>query len=138
MKNIILILTLILTAVSCNNTTKADTNLEENRAKSYDENDGFITIKGDFIYDEKTDAAIIQISDNAIYAVAVDDKMHQLNKQANTFKKDKFDMIPVTVRVKKIKNDLPNSFWEYKLEIQDILNVEAPKADDDNTIKLGK
>lgn len=136
MKHITLIIALIFTLTSCKNDTSEAVSLEENRAKSYDANDGLITIKGDFLYDPINNAAILQKNENTIYAVVVDDNMHLLNEKAKPFKTDKFSYVPVTVRVNKLKNDNPNSIWEYKLEIKAILNIEQSKPEDKETIKL--
>ena len=57
MKKIAIILLVLMSFVSCKNETKQEANLEENRAKSYDQNDGFITMKGEFVYDADQNAA---------------------------------------------------------------------------------
>lgn len=134
MKKIIFLLVFAVTFTACKNEPK-EVNLEENRSKSYDQNDGFITVKGEFIYIEKDNAAVLQTA-SQIYGVVVDDNMHKLNKQVSDFKKEDTDMVPVTVRVNRIKSNDPNT-WEYKVEIKEILNIEEPSQNKDDVIKLG-
>jgi hypothetical protein len=119
--------------VSCKNETKPEVNLEENRAKSYDKNDGFVTMKGEFVY--YADAAVFQTS-NEIYGVVIDEKMHQLDAQVKAFKKEATDMVPVTVRVKKFEKAEGEEGWQYKVEIKEILKVDAPDPNKKDVIKL--
>ncbi len=134
MKKINLIIILVLVLVACKNETKTEVNLEENREKSYDANDGFVTMKGEFVY--YADAAVFQTS-NEIYGVVIDDNMHQLEKQVKAFKKEATDMVPVTVRVRKFEKDADEEGWQYKVEIKEILKVEAPDPNKEDVIKLG-
>jgi hypothetical protein len=119
--------------VSCKNDSKQNVDLEENRAKSYDENDGFVTMRGEFIY--YADAAVFQTS-NEIYGVVIDENMLQLEKQVNVFKKEETDMVPVTVRVRKFKKAEGEEGWQYRVEIKEILKVEAPDPNKQDVIKL--
>ncbi len=83
MKKISLIISLSLVVFACKNETKTDVNLEDNRAKSYDQNDGYITMRGDFVY--YADAAVLQ-TPTEIYGVVIDEQMHLLDKQVKAFK----------------------------------------------------
>ncbi|WP_299121637.1 hypothetical protein [uncultured Winogradskyella sp.] len=136
MKKINLILIISLVLFACKNETKTEVNLEENRAKSYDQNDGLIAIKGDFVYDKKQNAAVLQ-TETEIYGVVIDDNMHLLNEKVTPLKIDEFTSIPVTVRVKRIENTNPDILWEQVLEIKEILKVEAPNPNKEDVIKLG-
>ncbi len=136
MKKIAIILLALISFVSCKNETKKEANLEENRAKSYDQNDGFITMKGEFVYDADQNAAVFESPNGTIYAVVVDESMHQLNEKVKPFKEHKYTSVPVTVRVKKSKNTNPNIKWEEALEIKDILKVEKPNPNKEDVIKL--
>ncbi|WP_243473530.1 hypothetical protein [Winogradskyella sp. MH6] len=136
MKKIAIILLALISFVSCKNETKKEANLEENRAKSYDQNDGFITMKGEFVYDADQNAAVFESPNGTIYAVVVDENMHQLNEKVKPFKEHKYTSVPVTVRVKKSKNTNPNIKWEEALEIKDILKVEKPNPNKEDVIKL--
>ncbi|MCA0152506.1 hypothetical protein [Winogradskyella vincentii] len=135
MKKIVCILIAIISFSSCKNDAKQNVNLEENRAKSYDANDGFITMKGDFVYDANKNAAVFQ-SGNDIYGVIVDDNMKALNEKVKPFKEDEYTSVPVTVRVKRIENSNEASLWKYNLEIKEILKVETPDPNKDDVIKL--
>lgn len=119
--------------VSCRNDKTENVDLKENQSKSYDQNDGLITMKGDFVY--YADAAVLQ-TPQEIYGVVIDENMHALNDRANEFKKEATDMVPVTVRVKKIEKPKDEEGWEYRVEIKEILKVEAPKENQDDVIKL--
>lgn len=127
MKKIAIILLAIMSFVGCK---------DENRAKSYDQNDGYITMKGEFVYDADQNAAVFESPSGTIYAVVVDDNMHQLNEKVKPFKEHKYTSVPVTVRVKKAKNTNPKIEWEYTLEIKDILKVEKPNPKKEDVIKL--
>jgi hypothetical protein len=135
MKKITLIIGLSLVLFTCKNETKAEVNLEENRAKSYDQNDGFITVKGEFVY--YADAAVLQTK-SEIYGVVIDENMHLLDEQVKAFKKEATDMVSVTVRVRKFKKPENEEGWPYRVEIKDILKVEAPNPDKEDVIKLTK
>lgn len=133
MKKINFIIVLTLVVFACKNKTKTEINLEENRAKSYSETDGLITMKGEFIY--YADAAVFQTS-NEIYGVVIDENMHQLESQVKAYKKEATDMIPVTVRVKKIQKSEGEEGWPFRVEIKEILKVEAPDPNRKDIIKL--
>ena len=133
MKKIHLIIILALVVFACKNETKSEVNLEENRAKSYDQNDGIITLKGDFVY--YGDAAVLQTADE-IYGVVIDENMQLLETQVKAFKTEPTDMVPVTVRVKKTEKNKDEEGWQYRVEIKEILKVEAPDPESKDVIKL--
>ena len=133
MKKINLIVILALVLFACKNEAKTEVNLEENRAKSYDENDGLVTMKGEFVY--YADAAVFQTS-NEIYGVVIDENLQLLEKQVKPFKKEETDMVPVTVRVRKFEKAEDEEGWQYLVEIKEILKVEAPDPDKKDVIKL--
>ncbi len=136
MKKIVVILIVSISFFACKNDTKQETvDLEENRAKSYDQNDGFITMKGEFVYDADKEAAVFQ-TPNEVYGVVVDDNMHLLNEKVKPFKTDEYTSVPVTIRVKRIENTDQNILWDNILEVKDILKVEAPNPDKEDVIKL--
>ncbi len=133
MKKINLIVILVLVLFACKNEVKTEVNLEENRAKSYDENDGFVTMKGEFVY--YADAAVFQTS-NEIYGVVIDENLQLLEKQVKPFKKEATDMVPVTIRVRKFEKAEGEEGWQYRVEIKEILKVEAPDPNKKDVIKL--
>jgi len=119
-----------------NDTTEKDVNLEDNRAKSYDQSDGYITMKGEFLYDAKNEAAVFELSNGTIYGVVVDNNMLALNDKVKPFKTHEYTSVPVTVRVNRIKNTDQNILWDNILEIKDILKVEAPDPNKKDVIQL--
>ena len=126
-------MTITLCFSSCKNEVKQEVNLEENRAKSYDQNDGLITMKGEFVY--YGDAAVLQTA-NEIYGVVIDENLQLLEKQAKQFKKEATDMVPVTIRVRKFEKPEGEEGWQYRVEIKEILKVEAPNPNKEDVIKL--
>ena len=134
MKKFLFILALGVVIISCKNEKSKDIDLEENRSKSYNQDDGLITMKGEFIY--HSDAAILQTK-TEIYAVVIDENMHLLEEQVKPFKKSETDMVPVTVRVRKFEKPEMEEGWQYRIEIKDILKVEAPEENKNDVIKLG-
>lgn len=125
----------LVSIVSCKNETKQAVDLEDNRAKSYDQNDGLITLKGDFVY--YADAAVLQTK-SEIYGVVIDDNLQLLEAQVKAFKKEATDMVPVTVRVRKFEKNKDEEGWQYRIEIKEILKVEAPNPESKDVIKLAK
>jgi hypothetical protein len=126
-------LMLCLVMMACKNDPNQATSLEESRDKSYSQNDGLITMKGEFVY--YADAAVLQTK-NDIYGVVIDKNMHALADQVKPFKTEDTDMVPVTVRVRKFEKPKDEEGWPYRVEIKDILKVEAPSKNRDDVIKL--
>ena len=136
MKKINLIVIIALVMFSCKNETKtSDVNLEENRAKSYNQNDGLVTLKGEFVY--YGDASVLQ-TPKEIYGVVIDDNLQLLEQQVKAFKKEATDMVPVTVRVRKFEKPEGEEGWPFRVEIKEILKVEAPNPESKDVIKLAK
>jgi hypothetical protein len=122
--------------VACKNDNKKESvNAEIETSSSYDQNDGLITLKGDFIYDENQNAAVIQTANSTIYGVVVDDNMKALNEKVKAFKKENTDMVPVTVRVRRFESNEENT-WKYRVEIKETLKVEAPNPEQNDVIKI--
>ena len=92
-------------------------------------------IKGQFVLYE--DASVLQ-TDSVIYGVIINRKAHKLNKQAEQYKKEPTDMVPVEIRGKITNKKDDKILWENKVEILEILNVSAPKPEGNNVVKLGK
>lgn len=122
--------------VSCKNDPKKEVdNIEESASKTYEQNDGLITLKGDFIYDENQNAAVIQTANSTIYGVVVNDNMKALNDKVKAFKKEDTDMVPVTVRVRRFESNEENT-WKYRVEIKETIKVEAPNPEQNDVIKI--
>ena len=81
MKKLLIIFIVTIGLFACKDASKTDTvNLEENRAKSYDQNDGLVTMMGEFVYDSDQNAAVFETPNGSIYGVVVDENMHKLNE----------------------------------------------------------
>lgn len=136
MKKLLILFVIGFSLYSCKNEQKdKPLDLKENRDKSYSKDDGFITVKGEFVY--YADAAVLQTA-SEIYGVVIDDNMHLLDEQVKAFKKEDTDMVPVTVRVKKFKKPENEEGWPYRVEIKEVLKVEAPNPNKEDVIKLAK
>jgi hypothetical protein len=136
MKKVFTLLICASLFISCKNDSKTEAStIEESESKSYDQNDGLVTLKGDFIYDQGQNAAVIQTANNTIYGVVVDDNMKALNEKVKAFKKEDTDMIPVTVRVRRFESNKENT-WKFHVEIKDIIKVEAPNQEQNDVIKI--
>ncbi|RZN83800.1 MAG: hypothetical protein EVB11_03515 [Winogradskyella sp.] len=134
-KNIFTLILCVTLFVSCKNDSKTETvTTEVDASKTYDQNDGLITLKGDFIYDENQNAAVIQ-TPNSIYGVVVDDNMKALNEKVKAFKKEPTDMVPVTVRAKRFESNKEDA-WQFFVEIKETIKVEAPNPEQNDVIKI--
>jgi len=102
--------------------------------KTANQKDGLITLEGDFVY--YADAAVLQ-SGNEVYGVVINEKMHELDNMSKTYKKDPTDYVKAIVRAKIIPKDENEEGWPYKLDIKEIIKVEALDTEKNNVIKLG-
>lgn len=130
MKKTVLIVLICLGVISCKN---ENSKIDE-ASKSYSQNDGLITMKGDFIFIDN--AAVLQ-TPTEIYGVVIDSKMKELEMQVQPLKNESTDMVPVTVRVKKFEKPTDEEGWPYRVEIKEIIKVEKPEEDTNDVIKLG-
>ncbi len=135
------IIFLLLTVFfSCKNEAKSEADLtsEENTmiedGKKNNQNDGLIAIQGQFIY--YADAAVLQ-TPSRMYGVVINEKMHDLDEQAKTYKTEPTDMVPVTVRGRMFKKPEGEEGWEDRIEIIEILKVSPPNPEDNDVVKLG-
>lgn len=136
MKKLLILFVISFSLYSCKSEQKdKPVDLKENRNKSYSQDDGFITVKGEFVY--YADAAVLQTK-SEIYGVVIDENMHALEKQVKAFKQEDTDMVPVTVRVKKFKKPEDEEGWPYRVEIKEILKVETPNTNKEDVIKVAK
>ncbi len=138
MKKITLILFAITVFTACKNDIKNKT--EElpkgiaTKDKTARQNDGLITMKGDYIFYK--DAAVLQTK-SEIYGVVINDLAIELNNKAKAFQEENTDMVAVTIRCKKSKKPENEEGWEYRVEIKEILKVEAIPTNENDVIKLG-
>lgn len=138
MKNLFFVSVVLFAFLTCKNETRSKevdkdvvTDGPERTAK---QSDGLTLLKGDFVYFDG--AAVLQTHAN-IYGVFVTDKMHELNKLVQPYKKVPTDMIPVEIRGKITDKEDDVILWEQKVEIKEILNVFEPKKENNDVIELG-
>jgi len=91
-------------------------------------------LKGDFIFHK--DAAVLQTKDK-IYGVLITDKLHELNKLAEQYKKEPTDMVQIEIKGRVTNKKDEKILWEDKVEVIEILNVTQQKKENSNVIKLG-
>ena len=79
-------------------------------------------VSGEFLF---YDSAAVLNTGSKIYGLVVDDKLHKLNSQAVTLKKDSFDM--VQVYIKGVISENPNSEgWPEVITVKEIDSVGPP------------
>ncbi|WP_213524247.1 component of SufBCD complex [Nonlabens sp.] len=137
MKRLFILSFLVLSVVSCKNDKEAtpDTPIVQ-KATPEVLPEGQQVYRGEFIF--LTDAAVLTTK-NEIYAVAIDDKMKELDKAAQALKKTEFDMVNVvihaTVKPNPIKAELGEG-WDEMLTITKIIEVTPATSAD--MFKTGK
>lgn len=137
MKRLIVFSFLVLSVASCKN--ESQSNRETLVTKEVEEEalpKGEQIYKGEFIY--LSDAAVLTTR-NEIYAVEINDKMHELNEVATALKKTEFDMVNVvihgTIQPNPLKSELGEG-WDQMVSITKI--IEVTPATSANVIKTGK
>lgn len=136
MKKILLILITITALMACKNDAKSELQEETTDAsqqRTEKQSDGLTLLKGEFIY--YADAAVLQ-THREMYAVIIDDKMHELDNMAKPFKKETTDFVQVEIRGKITPKPENEEGWDYRVEIKEILNVKAAEKSNE-VVKLG-
>ena len=129
----------IIVLVSCKTDKKTENNNTlvegENSEKIEKQNVGLTLLKGEFIY--YADAAVLQ-TPQEIYGVVINDKMYELNEEAEKYKTEVTDMVPV--EIKGIISPKPENEegWPLRVEIKEILNVTKPNPEGNEIITIGK
>ena len=90
-------------------------------------------IKGNFLY--YADAAVLQ-TETEVYGVIINKKMHELNDKVQSYKKETTDMIPVEIRAVVTPKPQNEEGWNYRVDIQEIINVFEPSEDENDVIKI--
>lgn len=136
MKKILLILITITAFMACKNDAKSepqDEATDASQQRTEKQSDGLTLLKGEFIY--YADAAVLQ-THREMYAVIIDDKMHELDNMAKPFKKEATDFVQVEIRGKITPKPENEEGWDYRVEIKEILNVKAAEKSNE-VVKLG-
>lgn len=138
---VVLLTTVVLTTCKSEkseevNETTSNSEVVNDTDKTDKQNDGLVAIHGNYLYVAQDNAAVLQTS-TQMYGVVINDMVEKLNAQVDPLKNEPYDMIPITVRGKLYKNEGVKDEWENKIEIQEILKVSQPEAEDNDVIKLG-
>lgn len=129
MKKVLVAIICLSVLISCKTDKKeSETQPIETEATKSDE----LTLIGNFIYYDNV--AVLQTKTN-IYGVIADSMMHVLNDKAKSYKKEKTDMVPVSVKAI-ISTKKDNTDWKNKIEILEIMDVSKPQIQDNQVIKL--
>jgi len=131
MKKIIFFLGIVIILAGCKSDSKSDTKT----SNSSEQNDELITLSGDFIY--YADAAVLQ-TNNEIYGVVINEKMHELNEAVKAYKNEVTDMVSVTVKAKKYEKPKNEEGWPFRIEIKEILKVVKTNPNKKDVIKIGE
>jgi len=139
MKKLFFIALTLTVFISCKNDAKSkqeegtiSSDIDERTEK---QSDGLTLLKGEFIY--YADAAVLQ-THSEMYAVIIDEKMHELNEQAIKLKTADTDMVPVEIRGIITPKPENEEGWPYRVEIKEILKVSKPNPEGGEMITIGK
>ncbi|MCP4801962.1 MAG: hypothetical protein GY891_03750 [Bacteroidetes bacterium] len=137
MKNIYITLILMLSFLGCKNesnmSSSGSNNDTDTQEKTISQSDGLTLLKGEFIY--YADASVLQ-TQQQMYGVVIDEKMHELNLMAKNFKNEDTDFVEVEIRGKITPKPKDEEGWDYRVEIKEIVNVKAVSKSSD-VVKLG-
>lgn len=126
MKKIAILILCFSLFVSCKNDNKQTENIYKN--------DDLTLLKGQFVYYDG--AAVLQTSTD-IYGVFLSGAFNELNKQTETFKNSKTDMVLVEIRGKVSQKKDEKILWENKVEVIEILSVKPVNQENESLVKLG-
>lgn len=121
MKRILILCLIAITIIACKNQDKpVDVEVAAPTTTVDQDKDIY---KGEFIY--MADAAVLTTR-NEIYAVKIDEKMHELNEFAVPLKKTDFDMVNVVIKGEIVPNPFfveTGEGWKKMMIIKDIIEV---------------
>ena len=127
----------MLSFLGCKNesnmSSSGSNNETDTQEKTISQSDGLTLLKGEFIY--YADASVLQ-TQQQMYGVVIDEKMHELNLMAKNFKNEDTDFVEVEIRGKITPKPKDEEGWDYSVEIKEIVNVKAVSKSSD-VVKLG-
>ena len=139
MKKAFILYLCISAFLSCKNENKSEQKEEsissDTELRTAKQSDGLTLLKGQFVYYDG--AAVVQTYSES-YGILVTDKMLELNEIAKKFKKEPTDMVQVEIRGKVTNQKDEKILWENKVQVVEILNVNRPKQEQNNIVKLGQ
>ena len=127
---------LFIAFTACKNDKKSETTQDQaevQEGKTAKQSDGLVLLKGEFVY--YADAAVLQTNSSSIYGVVINEKMHELDKLAQQYKKEPTDYVSVEIRGEIIPKPENEEGWPYRINIKEILNVSKSQVDNE-VIKL--
>ena len=136
MKKVLLILITFTVFIACKNEAKSEaleTTENSSEESTEKQRDGLTLLKGEFIY--YADAAVLQ-THKQMYAVVIDEKMHELDDMAKPFKKETTDFVQVEIRGEITPKPENEEGWPFRVAIKEILNVKAAEESSE-VVKLG-
>ncbi|WP_250433348.1 hypothetical protein [Hanstruepera flava] len=136
MKKLALLLLSLIVLISCKNDKKTEETKPidvDSPNRTEKQSDGLTLLKGEFVY--YADAAVLQ-THREVYAVIIDDKMHELDKLAQQYKNEATDYVTVSIRGKITPKPTDEEGWPYRVAIKEILNVTASNPEANNVVKL--
>lgn len=136
MKNIIVAFIFVIAFTSCKNDKKSEAesdNAESQVEITAKQGDGLVLLKGEFVY--YADAAVLQTNLSSIYGVVINEKMHELDKLAQQYKKEPTDYVSVEIRGEIIPKPENEEGWPYRINIKEILSVNKSQFEEE-VIKL--
>ena len=136
MKKALLLLVALTLFINCKNDSKSEA-IEETTetidGRTAKQSDGLTLLKGEFVY--FADAAVLQ-THRDIYAVVIDEKMHELDEMSKKYKVDPTDYVTVAIRGKITPKPADEEGWPYRIEIKEILEVQPSDPNNNNVVKL--
>lgn len=124
-KQLIALVTGMIILTSCGGDSREE-EIETSQVQAV--TDSIPTITGEFIY--LADAAVLKGRD-FIYGVQLDSTAMDLVEKIKSYKRDDFDMIPITVKAKIIPNPQRNG-WDEVIQIREVLELPEIKPDSVN------
>ncbi|MGY0391461.1 hypothetical protein ACW5R3_02725 [Bizionia sp. KMM 8389] len=135
MKKLAILLILALVFTACKNDSKTEETITKSETVDINSSntDKLTLLKGEFVY--YADAAVLQ-TNREVYGVVIDDKMQELSKMSEPYKKEATDYTTVTVRGKVIPKPENEEGWPFRIEIKEIVSVSASNPETNNVVKL--
>ena len=121
-----------VTIIACK---KDEKTTQETETIAEDVNDGTTLLEGNFVY--YADAAVLQ-TPTSIFGVVLNEKTTELANQAKKYQKEATDMVKVRIKVLIEEKSEGAEGWDYNVNIQKIISIEALDAKENEVIKLEK
>jgi hypothetical protein len=131
MKSNFFVLLICFAFISCNDAKSKKTDGQTEEIETEVETTKLKTYVGEFI---KVDDAAILKGKDFIYGVVLDSTGMELANQAESYKFDEYDMVPVVVTGDLIPNDEEEG-WEEFIKVKQIIRLSEPRMEETIEIK---